>query len=166
MDAMKYAEFFEKKVRGNGEGVGEAFVTLKEDAPGWFRDAVYEAHGGMFPNDWVYAECFAACEAIDDGVFTPGPDIEDDMEGFDGYVDSRVDIYTKDRFQWAADMCLTDLFAEAEERATELCSDATPLADRLGAVQYAAIERVAHAMLDAICEFLEAQPQVEASSDV
>lgn len=156
---MKYAGFFEKKGRENGE----AFVTLKEDAPGWLRDAVYEAHGGMFPNDWVYAECFGVCEAIDDGALTVSPEIDDDMEDLHGYVDLRVDIYTKDRFQWAANMCLTDLFAEAEERATELCTDAMPMADRLGAVQYAAIERVATAMLEAVREFLEAQPQAEVS---
>ncbi|HYX21402.1 MAG TPA: hypothetical protein VFA98_11215 [Thermoanaerobaculia bacterium] len=161
MDAVKYAGFFERKVRGNGEGAGETFVTLKDDAPGWLRDAVYEAHRGALPNDWIYAQCLGACEAIDDGVFTPGPDIEDDLEGFDGYVDSSVDVYTKDRFQWATDMCHTDLFAEAEERATELCTDAMPMVDRLGAVQFAAIEIIAQAMLDAICDYLDAQPKEE-----
>jgi hypothetical protein len=157
MDAMKYAAHFEKRGRENGE----AFITLKEDAPGWLRDAVYEAHDGALPNDWVYAECFAACEAIDEGSITVSPEIDDDMEDVHGYVDARVDIYTKDRFRWAADMCLTELFANAEERATELCSDAMPMADRLGAVQYAAIERITEAMLEAVREFLEAQPQAE-----
>lgn len=158
MDAVKYAGFFEKKGRENGE----AFVTLQEGAPDWLIGAVREAHDGALPNDWVYAECFAVCEAIDDGALTVSPEIDDDMEDFHGYVDARVDIYIKDRFRWALDMCLTELFANAEERATELCSEAMPMADRLGAVQYAAIERIAEAMLEAVREFLAAQPQTEA----
>jgi len=155
---MNLSRHFETKKRQSGE----AFVTIKEDAPPWLLSAVREAHDGALPNDWVFAECFAACEAIDDGALAVATAIDDDCEDLHHYVDGRVDPYTKDRFQWAADMCLTELFAAAEERASELCTDAMPMADRLGAIQYAAIERVATTILEAARASLSAAEQPEA----
>lgn len=120
----------------------ECFVRLKDDAPEWLRDAVREAHQGTLPNDWIFFQCRAACEAIDEMLPVDGDWLHD-------YVDGEVDIYTKERFVWAAHFCLTDTFSEAEERATELFGDEDDTAARLGVIQYCAIEFIAQTMLDA-----------------
>jgi hypothetical protein len=60
---MNLARWFEKRTRADGD----VFVTTKDDAPEWLRDAVREAHQDDPPNDWTYGEAQAACEALDAG---------------------------------------------------------------------------------------------------
>ena len=124
---------------------GERFYTLADDAPEWLRDAVQEAHDGTFPDDWVYAECEAAMCAILGGALT-------DSGGLHEHADSRVDVYTKELYQWAADMCLTALFAEAEESANELGMEYEDTTKRLQVIQYEAICRIARVILEAWTE--------------
>jgi len=145
----KFFKTERRRGKGNGEE-GELFTSLADGAPEWLREAVYEAHHGMLPNDWVFEECRAACDAIDEGSIEPDSDGDDLHQ----HVEGRVDPYTKDVFQWAADMCLTMLFSLAEERASELGHDGddTDTSKRLNLIQYCAIEIVAQAMLDAARE--------------
>jgi hypothetical protein len=71
---------------------GSRYVYLKDEAPSWIGDLVYEAHGGLFlPDDWRY-ECIQdALYAIADGGD------EDEHEFAD-----RVDVYTGDLLAWVA----------------------------------------------------------------
>ena len=138
---------FETKTRDSGGGT---FVTLRDDAPEWLQDTIREAHFGAFPNDWIYAECEAAFDAYQDQGERP-----DTHE----HADGRVDVYTKDLYHWAEDMCLTDLFSEAEERATEFGPpNNSSVLGVLRVVQYCAIEMIAAVMFDAIEANKEDEP--------
>lgn len=130
----KLGDYFER--RANDEG--KTTVHLVDGAPEWLHNAIMEAHHGSFPDDWVYQECEAACGAYDDGYLT-----EDRLHE---HVDSRVEIYTKKLAQWAADLCLTSLFSEAEDCADDLGTGGK-LADYLQRVQYCAIELIVSTML-------------------
>lgn len=133
------SKFFETKTRDSGE----SFVTLIDDAPEWLQDAIREAHQGDLPNDWVYEQCRAACEAVDDDTLNP--------ESVYEHADSQVDIYTKSLFQWAADMCGTSTFSEAEERARDSGDDGNvEIEKRLSVIQFYAIAVIAETMLAAI----------------
>lgn len=121
---------------------GKSFVKLADDAPEWLEDAVRDAHHGTFPDDWIYAECKAAYDAFQ----------ENDGERPDDYehADGRVDIYTKERYQWAADMRLTDLFSLAEGEAAEIYGRKDDVSERIGVVQYCAIRMIAASIWDAM----------------
>jgi len=140
MTTTSYASHFETKTRTSGE----KFVTLADSRPGWLHEAVRTAHQGTLPNDWIYAECEAAALAFDDGQL----DDEDDVHM---YVDGRIDIYTKDLYQWAADFCLTDTWAEAEVEARDMgLPEETE--KRIACIQYAAIRHIAETMREACME--------------
>lgn len=111
---------------------------LKASAPQWLKDATYEAHAGMLPNDWVHAECYAACAAIDDGALT-----EDTVSE---HADGSVEVYTKDAATWYADMCLTSLFCNAEEEAGD--AEGT-ISERLTRIQYYALYTIASTIVQA-----------------
>jgi len=149
MDRQGMSKWFEVARRAEGQHKDEedaTFVRVKDGAPAWVLDAVREAHQGMLPNDWVFEECRAAAEAID----------ECDEGALDGdwiteHADARVEVYTKQLFQWATDFCLTEIFAEAEERANDLgdAGEKIEISKRLSMIQFYAIDRIAQTMLDA-----------------
>jgi hypothetical protein len=124
---------FIKDTRDNGE----QFYRLTDDAPAWLRQAVQNAHHDDFPNDWIYEECAVAYDACEDHTLADEDDLHD-------YADSRVDVYTKDLYQWQADMCLTNTFSMAENTAQDCGSTMAP-----ATIQYFAIENIARAILDA-----------------
>lgn len=68
----------------------EAIATLKDDAPGWIRDAVREAHDGKLPDDWTYATAREAFEAISEAgeLDTAGEEFE---AGGDVYTSALID---------------------------------------------------------------------------
>lgn len=138
MKTIKLGSFFVTRKRDNGE----TFVALTDDRPEWLLDAVHEAHGSDLPNDWIYRECEATCDAIDEGWLTD----EDNVHEF---ANGRVDIYTRDLYQWAADMCLSDTYASAESEAGDILGDESDTIKRLSAIQYCAIQAIARAMLSA-----------------
>lgn len=136
---MKIGQFFETKTRDDGT----KFTTLADNRPDWLHDAVYEAHQSDLPNDWIYAECEAACDAIDDGVLADDDSVHE-------YADRRVDVYTRELYRWAADMCLSDTFAAAESDDEDVGTpDKDSTVDRLMRLQYHAIARIARIMLEA-----------------
>jgi hypothetical protein len=153
----KVAALFTTGTRGPGPIVPEVkFVTTAEGAPQWLVDTIYAAHQGDMPRDWIYAECQAAAEAFDAGDLT-------DEDYLAAHADSRVDIYTADRFRWAAEHCQTRTWAEAEEQAKELAAPGASIETLLGQVQYYAIEFIARTMLDAIREENQRGAEEEAS---
>lgn len=134
----KLANYFEHKLgaRPVDSPTGcRRFVTLRENAPQWVLDAVREAHMGSLPLDWIFAECLAVAERIDEG------DFDEDGDWIHEHADNRVDIYTAARFHWAAEFCLTSLFANAEADAREL-SPGPQVGDMLGLIQYCAITNI------------------------
>jgi hypothetical protein len=136
---MKLANWFETRKRDDG---GE-FVTLMDDAPEWLRDAVRGAHAGDLPSDWVYAECWAACEAIDEGSLSNDDDVH-------AHADTRVDVYTRRLFAWAAEMCGTTTWASAEEEAEEAGSNTDRCEEKIKVIQLFAISSIAGSMLRAV----------------
>lgn len=66
-------------------------TILTEDAPEDMLDAVYRAHDGMPPNDWVWEACARLWEALVD---------EWDI---DEAIDSIVDIYYTNLCDWLAE---------------------------------------------------------------
>lgn len=112
--------------------------TLTDEAPEWLQDAVYEAHQGTLPCDWIYEECKAAFDA----------ELEDE-DAVHEHADSRVDIYTKNLAQWYADMCLTSTYGYAEDEAKDMgCADGD-INRQLMAIQYCAIRFIASTIMQA-----------------
>jgi hypothetical protein len=138
---VKLGSFFVTGKRNDGT----PFVSLKDERPEWLHDAVHAAHGSDMPNDWIYSECAQACHAIDEESLT------DDDSLFE-HADSRVDIYTRDLYQWAADMCLSDTFAGAESEAADVLGEESDTVKRLSAIQCFAIQSIARIMLEAAQE--------------
>lgn len=123
---------------------GETAWCLTEDRPEWLQDAIREVHGSDLPNDWIYSACRDACSAIDDGALTDDDSIHE-------WADSQVDVYTRDLYRWAGDMCTTDLFSDAESEASDF---GTPGNDndptkRIGVVQYCAYSTIARTLMTA-----------------
>lgn len=109
---------------------GTTFYTLADGAPEGLLEAIREAHHGTLPNDWIYEECKAAFE----GDLT-------DSDALHEYADGRVSIYTKELFQWNADMCLTALYRYAEDEASDL--GGASIEDRVKVIQFCAIRMIA-----------------------
>jgi hypothetical protein len=136
---LAISDYFVSGTRDNGE----TFVTLRDDRPEWLQDAVRDAHRGTLPNDWTYAECLAAVEAYDESAIA-----DDEMHD---HVDARVDVYTKDLYQWAAAMCLTDTWSEAEAEARETGMP-EETERRIACIQYHAIRYIAEVMRSACAD--------------
>lgn len=141
-DKKKLGAFF-VKIDRKPEGCASRAVTLTDDRPNWLLEAIQEVHGNDMPRDWIYQECEAVCDAIDDGSLT-------DEDSLHEYADGRVDTYTKDRYDWAADMCLSSTFSEAEQSLEDAGGDnGADTVARLGLLQYYACERIARIILEA-----------------
>lgn len=126
------------------ESPADRAVTIADSAPAWVREGVEAAHDGTLPNDWIYQECEAAFDAIQDGSLNRSDD-----GSVHEWADSRVDVYTQARFQWAAAFCLQSLYASAEDAARDMGGDKSDVGEYIGVVQYCALCRIAEAMLEA-----------------
>ena len=60
--------WFVSAIRSNGE----TFVKLDDGAPEWLSDAVRDAHGDEFPDDWCYDKLQSIACCICDGADEPG----------------------------------------------------------------------------------------------
>ena len=141
------SSYFEAKKRDNGE----TYTTMKENRPEALYDAVYAAHDGMLPHEWIYAACRSACETIDCSLESS----ECDLSEIDSHewADGEVDIYTSARFQWAAEFCNSNLFAAGEEYAGDVAGRRrASTVDTLGVIQYGALQFIWGAMLGAYHE--------------
>jgi hypothetical protein len=122
---------------------GDGCLRIKDDAPQELRDAVYAAHDGMLPNDWLYSACASACADIEDNYD------RDPSERASEWADGEVDVYNSARFSWASEFCNSNLFATGEDMAAGTVDDRSPIIERLGAIQYYALEFIYGAMLGA-----------------
>lgn len=116
-------------------------VILTDDRPEWLHDAIHGVHGSDLPNDWIFSECRDACSAIDDGSLTDDDSVHE-------YADGAVEIYTAKVYQWAADMCQTDLYSDAESEADDM-GPTEGTEKRIQVVQYCALSTIARAMMAA-----------------
>lgn len=105
--ARAAAGWFEGRTRDDGS----RFVTLRDGAPEWIRDLVYEAHGDFLPEDWRYACIAAAVDAI----------AEDEDADAGEFADDQVDVYTSDRLRWLSSNL--NRAAYCDEAAEELGHD-------------------------------------------
>ena len=144
---MNLSKFFTTIMRNDGSKA----VVLTDDRPEWLHEAIRDVHGSDLPNDWIYRECRDACASIDDGALTDDDSVHE-------YADSAVDVYTRDLYQWSADMCLTDTWANAESEADDLGCGAD-MTKRISVIQYCAIATIARAMLSACDEHQEGEDE-------
>lgn len=141
----KLADYFRPiMTRPVGRGAHSA-RKLTDDAPEWLRNAILAAHsdGADLPRDWIYEECEAACCRIDDGV-------DDDGEWIHKHADSRVDVYTRQLYDWAAVMCHSTVYALAKDRAEDYGAEGSLDPERVIAfIQYCAIAQIAETIFQA-----------------
>ena len=160
------SKWFETAKRAEGQHKDESdatFVRVVEGAPAWVLEAVRKAHQGTLPSDWVFAECAAAAEAIDD-CDDDALACEDGGDWITDHAGERVDVYTKVLFQWATDFCLTEIFGDAEEHAEGMFDPHADTSKRLGVIQFCAIESIVRTMLEAFNEQREENAEYEHSS--
>lgn len=140
---MKLSDYF-KPIDRQPDLPGTRVVTLTDAAPQWLRDAVHEAHGGGsdLPCDWIYGECAAACQRIDDGV-------DDDEDWIHEHADSRVDVYTRDLYAWAAYMCHSTVYADAQGRAEDYGGATVDPEKTIAVLQYCAVASIAETIFQA-----------------
>ena len=139
---MQISQFFQRKTRDSGE----TFYTTTDDRLEWLHDAIHACHQSDLPNDWIYETCYAVACAIDDGSLATGDDESDAVHQF---ADNQVDAYTRNLMQWVADMCLTDVYASSEARASDFGEPSSDMTKQAGVIQYCAIEQIAETMLAA-----------------
>lgn len=117
------------------------FVSLKDGSPGWMTDAVREAHGTMFPDDFRYAMIEEVAGRLEDC---------DDWEDLEEALDGLVDVYTLARLRWLASHL--DRVGYCDDAVDELGVDKMDLADRIGlgqAREYSEIAGLLVTFLDA-----------------
>jgi len=73
--------------------IGGAFYTLTDDAPGWVRDMVMDAHDGEAPNDWRYGKIVEILDVLH----------EHGIGAFGSVLNELCDMYTDDLLRWVAD---------------------------------------------------------------
>lgn len=124
--------------------------SFTDDAPQWVQDAVYEAHQGSLPNDWIFDICKSAFDYASNQPLN-----EDDLyELALQFADGEVDIYNKNIAQWYANHCNSDFVAGAEDelRDIEALSDSDSVIDILKQLQYVAIKNIAYTVFKAVFE--------------
>lgn len=145
--ATQFGSFFRTINLDNGD----KRVVFTDDIPEWLKDACGEAMHHCI-SDWAYVECEAVCDAFDAGDF--GTTEEERYDAISSFADLRVDVYTQEVFKWAMLHCLTDIYSEAQERASELGDPEKPgtIEEQIKRIQYCAIESIAQTILAAIAE--------------
>lgn len=124
-------------------------VSLTGAAPEWLRGAIYAAHCGALPDDWVYETAQDVCLAIDDGAIAIDLDSDGADDSIHEWADSAVDIYSASIRQWYADHAGSDWYGTAEDEAGDLLGDETNIVRRLQVTQYCAIRQIANTIIEA-----------------
>ena len=71
---------------------GTKYVYRKLGSPEWFKYLSRAAHGGSFPDDWIYEQIANCLESISDNEWE-----EDALEA----AESAIDVYSSDLLDWA-----------------------------------------------------------------
>lgn len=89
--AAEALSYFEYTGSNPGNGIRENIYVKKDDTPEWVSDLVYEAHGSLFPDDYVYQYVVESLEALAEN------DDEDEAR-----ETIEADIYTGKLLEWLA----------------------------------------------------------------
>lgn len=126
--------WFVSAVRSNGE----TFVKLDVGAPEWLADAVREAHGDEFPDDWCYDRLQSIACCICDGADEPGP-----------IADQLTDVWNADLCAWlSGNLYRAEFVDEFMENYAGPASDGVFAAIRGG--QFLQLDAMASVMLGAV----------------
>lgn len=140
--ARVLAESFTTDERNEPNEMGEkTFTKLVDEAPQWITDAIRDAHEGgeIFPHDWIYAECSAMADHMNETE----PDSWDDAVS--EWADGRVDVYNNVRARWLASHLAFG--AIVDEAVAELGHSDQGVYGDIGIGQYVLLERIAYAMI-------------------
>jgi hypothetical protein len=127
-------EYFTTNPTGN--------VALKGGAPEELLDYVREAHGAAFPSNWVWSKCAEMWGALCEG------------QELHEAIDSAVDIYYKDLFDWLADNPERRSFCD-EAVDAGITPNEADLVRIIQGGQYYMIEQIANTMELAYRELVE-----------
>lgn len=143
--ARLFANAFESRTRDNGD----AFLALKDGSPDWMTDALYNAHGGILPDDHCYR---MASEVSDAFAETLEYDADADLDYWrHECIDAMVSVYDADRFAWLASNLARAEYCD-EARGEGMVSDDASLSDRIAAGWYREAESIFEAIRAAIEE--------------
>lgn len=143
--ARLFANAFDRRTRDNGD----TFLALKDGAPDWMRDALYNAHGGMLPDDHCYRMADEAADAIAETLEYDADANLDDWRH--ECVDAMVSVYHSDRFAWLASNLARAEYCD-EARREGMVSDDASISDRIAAGWYREAESIFEAIRAAIEE--------------
>lgn len=132
--------------RAKRDGSDESYVRVKDGAPEWIKDAIYDAHGGgeILPDDWTYSAARSAFECISEA--------DDPQDARHEWADAEVDTYTNARLEWLADYPgALEAVDEAIDEMGWPSEAAGTIATLAGYGQYIAAGRIYDAIL-AACE--------------
>lgn len=95
--ALKYSKLFETKTNQNGT----TYVVIPLEGDKNYNEKLYnairEAHGDRFPDDWIYSTFANLLEKLTEYELNTIDDLENVRSEV---VDSQVDIYTSDLTAW------------------------------------------------------------------
>jgi hypothetical protein len=142
--AAAMAESFEQRTRANGE----SFYALKDEAPDWMTDALYEAHNGILPDDWAYS----AARSLVNGLADIDSDDTAESVQYNGrdseIIDSCVDVYTGRLTAWLASHLARVAYCDD---AAEEYGEPGDMIKRIAQGQYYELSQIFNAILSA-CE--------------
>jgi len=124
---------------------GETTIVVRaDDAPEWVADIIHDVHGNMFPDDWTYATIKECAEYI--------------AENGDDGEQPEADIYTHALLQWLANYPNA---TDACDEAAEEYGRAEGIVETIRLGQYCAIRNIHYALLAALQDRADAQPDDE-----
>jgi hypothetical protein len=151
---MSAETFFQTKYRPivtDGQSDSEPFVTLSDDCPEWFHQAVMEAHGVELPNDWVYAMCRAIVAELEG--FDADADVYDVANDV---ADALLPIYNADRVAWLAENIGRSSWGD-DAKSLGLTQEPSDIFGDLGTGIYCQLRFITETLFAAIQENAEAQ---------
>lgn len=129
--------WFETATRPNGD----SFVRVKDGAPDWVTDLVYDAHGDFLPDDWRYACIRSALDWLAGS--------ESSIDDANEFADGEVDAYTANRFAWLSSNLSRQAYVD--EAVDEFgAPDEFSIADAVGLGQYMEAQEVYQSVLESL----------------
>lgn len=140
---------------------GTEFDKLRDDAPGWCRDAVREAHDDELPDDWRFTTCRALADALLEHVEYNDGEIDDDWQH--EAVDGQVDVYYSDLLDW---LRVGTRYTYVDDARAEYGNDADQdFMKSVATAQYYAISQMAGILERAVREAAEEIEQADNDAD-
>ena len=133
---------------------GTTFYKIKDDAPDWLGEISHKFHEAVddrFPDDWIYEQAERLA-----GLIAEKDDADEARDCTGEWADSGVDVYNADLTKWlASHLANISLCDEAVEEIG--VGNAGGIIGMIQSGQYMAIDRIAHALINAIESELESR---------